>query len=83
MNRDPADDPAACSLCGVHIGAFSGDYCEGCEREIGVKPPLRRCESCGKEYPEERMKPIDVSGADEYYPVFIYLCRGCTEDDEA
>lgn len=77
--RDPADDPQACSRCGVYIGAFSGDYCESCEWEIGVKPPMRRCEDCGREYPEEQMRGIDVSGPEEYYPEFVYLCRGCSD----
>lgn len=77
--RDPADDPRACSFCGVHIGAFSGDYCEGCERELGMNPPIRRCEGCGSRYPEEQMEALDVSGEGEYYPKFIYLCRGCAD----
>lgn len=79
--RDPTDDPAACSKCGTHIGAFGDEYCEGCARELGVKPPLRRCVECGKEYPEERMRAIDVSPPDEYYPKFEYLCGGCDGGD--
>jgi len=78
--RDPADDPAACSLCGVHIGAFGDEYCEGCAREIGAKPPLRRCEQCGDRYPEPRMEAIDVSPSDEYYPEFVHVCQGCYDE---
>lgn len=81
--RDPEDDPRACSLCGVHIGAFGDDYCDGCAREIGAKPPLVRCEHCGTRGPEERMKAVDISAEDEYYPEFIYLCRGCADGGES
>jgi hypothetical protein len=77
--RDPADDPAACSRCGVHIGAFGDDYCDGCAREVGAKPPLRRCTNCGQDAPEDHMTAIDVSPPDEYYPKFEYLCPGCSE----
>lgn len=77
---DPKDDPFACSICGCHIGQFSGDYCDGCAREIGAKPPLRRCVSCGQQGPEENMKEIDVSLPDEYYPTFEFLCRSCSAD---
>ena len=77
--RDPTDDPRACSRCGVHIGGFSGgEYCDGCARELGTKPPMRRCMGCGRDAPEEQMEPIDLSGPDEYYPEFEYLCRGCS-----
>lgn len=75
--RDPADDPFACSLCGVYIGAFGGEYCDRCAREVGAKPPLRRCMHCGSEAPEPRMEAIDVSLDDEYYPEFEYLCPSC------
>jgi hypothetical protein len=78
--RDPADDPAACSKCGTHIGAFGGEYCDGCAREIGAKPPLRRCIECGDRYPEDRMKALDVSLPDEYYPEFEYICQGCYDE---
>jgi hypothetical protein len=79
QRRDPAADPKACSKCGVHIGYLGDDYCEPCARELGVKPPLRRCLDCGSEYPEDQMEPIDVSPPDEYYPTFEYLCRGCDD----
>lgn len=75
IRQDPTEDPRACSLCGTHIGFLGGDYCDGCAREIGVKPPLRRCVHCGTRGPEEDMEAIDVSGPDEYYPKFEYLCR--------
>lgn len=76
---DPAEDPRVCSVCGVYIGFGSDEYCDGCAREIGAKPPLRRCEHCGTRGPEERMKAVDISAEDEYYPEFIYLCRGCSD----
>lgn len=76
--RDPADDPNACSLCGVHIGAFGGEFCDGCARELGAKPPLRRCVECGAEAPEPRMTAIDVSPPEAYEPTFEYLCHGCS-----
>lgn len=76
---DPADDPTLCSVCGVYLGSFPNeDYCDGCAREIGAKPPLRRCVECGTERPEENMVAIDVSPPEEYYPTFEYLCRGCS-----
>lgn len=78
---DPADDPRACSLCGVRIGFFGGEYCDGCAREIGVKPPLRRCLHCGTRDPEEQMESIDVSAPDEYYPEIRYLCPSCVSED--
>ena len=80
--RDPTEDPRACSLCGIHIGLSGGDYCDGCAREIGVKLPLRRCVHCGQRRPEEDMEPIDVSGPDEYYPEFEYLCPACPDSDQ-
>lgn len=80
---DPADDPRACSLCGVHIGAFGDDYCDGCARGIGAKPPLQRCEHCGTRAPGEHMTAVDISGEDEYYPEFIYLCASCSGGDGA
>jgi hypothetical protein len=80
--RDPTEDPAACSKCGVHIGAFPQDeYCDGCARELGLKPPMVRCTSCGRRAPEEHMEAIDVSPPDEYYPEFEYLCQSCSRDD--
>lgn len=75
---DPEDDPFACSICGCYIGQFSGDYCDGCARDIGVKPPLRRCIECGQRGPEEQMEPVDVSPPDDYYPTFEYLCGACS-----
>ena len=81
--RDPSEDPKACTLCGTYIGLFGEDYCDGCAREIGVKPPLRRCVECGKRGPEEDMKALDVSGPDEYYPVFEYLCPACSRGVES
>jgi len=74
---DPADDPRACSKCGTHIGFGTDDYCEGCQRELGIKPPLRRCRRCGDRLPEEEMEAVDVSPPDEYYPEFEYFCPGC------
>ena len=75
--RDPSEDRDLCSICGVYIGFGSDEYCDGCAREIGTKPPLRRCVNCGQRGPEEEMEPIDVSGPDEHYPEFEYLCRSC------
>jgi hypothetical protein len=81
---DPADDPTLCSVCGVYLGSFPNDeYCDGCAREIGAKPPLRRCVECGSEGPEENMVAIDVSRPEEYYPTFEYLCRGCSGGESA
>lgn len=80
--RDPEDNPFDCSLCGCYLGSgkrLAGEeYCDACAREIGVKPPLRRCMECGQRAPEEQMKTIDVSPEDEYYPEIAYLCRGCS-----
>lgn len=76
---DPSEDPRACSVCGVYIGFRGDDYCDGCSREIGAKPPLRRCVECGNRGPEERVKAIDISCDGEYYPEFVYLCRGCAD----
>ena len=77
---DPSKDPSLCSHCGVYIGDFSGDeYCEGCARELGLKPPLVRCVGCGRRAPEDHMEAIDVSPPDEYYPKFEYLCQGCQQ----
>lgn len=79
--RDPTEDPRACSRCGVHIGLRSGDYCDPCAREIGAKPPMRRCMGCGRDAPQEEMESIDVSAPDEYYPDIEYLCRDCSGGD--
>ena len=79
---DSEEDPFVCSICGCYIGQFSGDYCDGCAREIGVKPPLRACIECGQRAPEDQMKTIDVSPPNEYYPTFKYLCRSCSTDTE-
>jgi len=80
---DPEDDPFACSLCGCYLGEvkrISGEeYCDSCQRDIGMKDPLRRCIECGQVGPEEQMIPIDVSPEDEYYPQFEYLCQSCGE----
>jgi len=76
-DRDPADIPGACSKCGVYIGRVGPEYCDPCAREIGAKPPLRRCVECGQRGPEDRMTAINVSPPDEYYPTFEYLCAGC------
>lgn len=82
--RDPTEDPEVCSLCGTFIGFINDDeYCGGCAREIGVKPPMRRCVHCGQRGPEETMKAIDVSGEDEYYPEFEYLCPSCSGGESA
>lgn len=77
--RDPTDDPKACSRCGVYTG-LPDEYCDPCAREIGTKPPIRQCSSCGRRAPEEDMTSIDVSPPDEYYPTFEYLCRSCSND---
>jgi len=76
--RDPTEDPRACSLCGVHIGAFGDEYCDPCGREMGVKPPLERCMGCGQRAPQDHMESVDISAPDEYYPTIRYLCRGCS-----
>jgi DNA-directed RNA polymerase subunit RPC12/RpoP len=81
-HRDPSEDPAACSRCGVHIGLASDDYCDPCAREIGAKPPMQRCMGCGKNYPQEWMDDIDISGEDEYYPKIRYLCPDCSGGDD-
>jgi hypothetical protein len=81
--RDPADEPEACSLCGVHIGFGGDEYCDGCAREIGAKPPLERCLHCGQRAPQEQMEAIDVSTPDEYYPAIRYLCRTCSGGESA
>jgi len=80
--RDPADDPRACSRCGVHIGALGSDYCDPCARELGDKPPLRRCVHCGQRGPQDQMNSFDVSSEDELYPEIRYLCRGCSDGDQ-
>jgi len=78
--RDPAEDPRACSICGVYVGAFGGEYCDGCAREVGAKPPLQRCVGCGRDFPQERMDAFDVSAEDEYYPDLRYICPGCQSE---
>jgi hypothetical protein len=79
---DLQEDPSACSKCGVHIGFGGDEYCDGCARDIGAKPPLRRCVHCGQRGPEEQMNTIDISTDDEYYPEIRYLCRGCAGGDD-
>ncbi|NLV08741.1 hypothetical protein GOC74_02155 [Halomicrobium mukohataei] len=79
--RDPTEDPRSCSRCGVHIGLGGDDYCDPCAREIGAKPPIRRCMGCGQQAPEEQMESVDVSGPEEYYPKFEYLCSACSGGD--
>lgn len=81
--RDPAEDPQACSVCGVHIGFGGDEYCDGCARDIGAKPPLERCLHCRTLSPPAQMEPIDVSPPDEYYPTIRYLCRGCSGGERA
>lgn len=81
--RDPTDDPAACSKCGVHIGMGSDEYCDSCAREIGTKPPMQQCLECGERAPEEQMETIDVSPEDEYYPEIRHLCRECSGGESA
>lgn len=81
--RDPSEDPYACSRCGVYIGAFGDDYCDSCAREIGTKPPIQRCMGCGRNARQEEMEAIDVSPEDEYYPDIRYLCQGCNEGEPA
>jgi len=80
--RDPAEDPRACSQCGVHIGFRGGEYCDPCAQDIGAKPPIQRCIHCGQRAPQELMKAIDVSTDDEYYPKIRYLCRDCSVGDD-
>jgi hypothetical protein len=81
---DPENDPTVCSKCGCYVGQFSDEYCDGCARDLGIKPPLRRCVECGHRAPEEQMTAIDVSLPDEYYPTFEHLCKSCslTTDSE-
>jgi hypothetical protein len=79
--RDPTEDPNACSVCGVYIGFGGDEYCDGCAREIGAKPPLVQCTACGQDGPQEQMKAIDVSPPDEYYPKFEYLCQSCSRGE--
>jgi len=81
--RDPTEDPAACSKCGVHIGAFGGDYCDPCAREIGEKPPLERCMHCGQRAPRNHMETVDISTEDEYYPEIRYFCPDCSGGESA
>lgn len=81
--RDPADDPAACSVCGVHIGFFGDEYCDGCARDVGAKPPLARCLECGQTGSQDQMDSVDISPADEYYPTIRYLCRSCSGGESA
>lgn len=76
--RDPADDPRACSRCGVYIGFFGDEYCAPCARELGTKPPMEQCLECGQRAPQEEMDSIDVSASDEYYPQIRYLCPDCS-----
>lgn len=76
--RDPVEDSRVCSICGVYIGFGDGDYCDGCAREIGAKPPLGRCMHCGQRAPQEQMESVDVSPPGEYYPTIRHLCRGCS-----
>lgn len=80
---DPTDDPRACSKCGVHIGFGGDEYCDGCARDVGAKPPLAQCMSCGQQAPQEQMEPVDVSPEDEYYPDVRYLCWRCSGGDSA
>jgi len=80
---DPTEDPRVCSVCGVYIGFGSDEYCDGCAREIGAKPPLERCLHCGTRGPQEQMETVDVSPPDEYYPTIRYLCEGCSGGESA
>jgi hypothetical protein len=79
--RDPTEDPAACSRCGVHIGLGGDEYCDPCAREIGVKPPMERCLHCSRDAPRELMESVDISTPDEYYPEIRYLCQDCSGGD--
>jgi hypothetical protein len=83
---DPEDDPFVCSLCGVALGSgkriAGDDYCDACQREHGMKPPIVRCLDCGENAPQEQCESIDVSGPNEYYPDMRYLCPGCQRDDQ-
>jgi len=81
--RDPTDDARACSLCGVHIGLWSDEYCDPCAREIGAKPPMERCLHCGRNAPQELMESVDISTPDEYYPEIRHLCRDCSGGESA
>lgn len=84
---NPEEDPFACSLCGCALGTakrISGEeYCDACQREHGMKPPMRRCLGCGQHAPEELMDTIDVSSEDEYYPEIRYLCASCSGGEPA
>jgi hypothetical protein len=33
---------------------------------------------CGQRGPQERMKAVDISQPDEYYPTIRYLCGSCS-----
>lgn len=83
----PDADPFACSLCGVALGSgkrLAGEeYCDACQREHGMKPPLRDCLHCGQRGPQDQMESIDVSADDEYYPEIRYLCRDCSGGDDS
>jgi hypothetical protein len=80
---DPAEDPRACSRCGVHIGLLGDEYCDPCAREVGAKPPMERCMHCGRDAPQERMEAVDISAPDEYYPEIRYFCRDCSGGEQA
>lgn len=79
---DPAADSRLCSKCGVYIGFGGDEYCDGCAREIGAKPPLERCLGCGQRGRRERMESVDISTDDEYYPTIRYLCGSCSTADQ-
>ncbi len=81
--RDPENDPFACSLCGCYLGEaarVSGeDYCESCRHD---DEQYVRCEACGDRLPEWRATGVDVSPPDEYYPEFIYFCPADAPEDD-
>lgn len=39
------------------------------------------CEYCGREVPESKVKTIDLSGPDEYYPDLRYYCPADYSDE--
>ena len=43
---------------------------------------IARCEHCHSRYYKHQMEAVDISLEDEYYPKYIYLCRGCSEGSD-
>lgn len=47
-----------------------------------VTPETRPCDNCGEIWAKLRMKAVDVSRDDEYYPHFDYICPDCQSKSE-